>query len=142
MTDLPYTAEDLRAEAASQHAALTEDPDYMGIGEQMDDDIVTSTEADGIGQTWSQLLPDHDAFGNAQDAIGDLISGAADTSEWAVNLGADGLQPGTGHIDIGWDNGPLQARIHIAYASDMPDDERGQLLADISDAIAGTVPVR
>lgn len=142
MTERPYTDEDLLAEAASQHATALRDPDFMGIGEQMTDDIVTSTETDGGGKTWSELLPDHKDFGTAQNAIDNLLTNAADVSDWAINLGADGLEPGTKHVDIGWDNGPLQARIHIAFTSDVPPEEREQLLADIREAIAGTVPVR
>ena len=42
MTDRPYTDDDLRAEAARQHAALTEDPDFMGVGEQMQDQEIES----------------------------------------------------------------------------------------------------
>ncbi|MDX2628616.1 hypothetical protein QBA57_28750 [Streptomyces scabiei] len=51
MTDLPYTDDDLRAEAARQHVALTEDPDFMGVGEQMQGSEIESMlppkEADG-----------------------------------------------------------------------------------------------
>lgn len=140
--DRPYTEEDLRAEAASQHKALTEDPDHIGIGEAMDDDIVLSTETTGGGQTWRELLPQREDFDTARREIDNLIGHAADVSRWAVNLGADGLEPGTGVIDIGWNNGPLDARLHIAFAPGTPDDERDALVKDLKDAIAGTVPVR
>lgn len=151
MTDHPYTDNDLRAEAARQHAGLTKDPDYVGVGEAMDTElvahsVVTREDGERAGLPWNGLLPfeadDGAAYDEAQDAIHELISGAADVSEWAINLGADSLQPGTRVIDIGWTDGPLRARIHIAYAPEMPDDERDRLAADLSDAIAGTVPVR
>ncbi|MFD9444994.1 hypothetical protein [Streptomyces sp. NPDC060001] len=136
MTDQPYTTADLLAEAARQHKAATEDPDFSGISEQMEGHNIPSR---GDFQ-WDQL--DEDDFDKAQRAIDDLIGKAADISRWAVGLGEDGLEPGDGHVDIGWSNGPLQARLHIAFTTDVPHDERAQLLADISDAIAGTVPVR
>ncbi|MFH9816176.1 hypothetical protein [Streptomyces sp. NPDC017230] len=67
---------------------------------------------------------------------------AADLSKWAADLSADGLTPGVHTIDVGWNDGSLQARLHAAFDKDMPDDEREQLAEDIRDAIAGTVPVR
>jgi hypothetical protein len=141
MGDRPYTDEDLRAEAARQHATLIEDPDYMGVGEQMDDETVPSLAEHG--STWGDLLSDNDAlYDDAQRAIHDLINGAADTSRWAVDLGADGLQPHARVIDIGWNDGPLQARIHIAFPDDAGPREREQFITDIADTIAGTVPVR
>jgi hypothetical protein len=136
VTDLPYTVADVLTEAARQHKAATEDPGFSGIGEQMEGNKIPSR---GDFQ-WDQL--DDDDFDKAQRAIDDLIGKAADVSAWAVQLGDDSLQPGARSIDIGWTDGPLMARLHIAYAADMPDDEREQLAADISDAIAGTVPVR
>ncbi|MFJ6073663.1 hypothetical protein ACIQFU_22950 [Streptomyces sp. NPDC093065] len=110
MTDHPYTDNDLRAEAARQHATLTDDPDLMGVGEQMEYAWVPSVETteDGSARTWKQLLvvedetgddEDYTAFGEAQRKIHDLIQGAADVSEWAVSLGAAGL---TRTVSMGW----------------------------------------
>lgn len=130
MTDRPYTTDDLIAEAARQHHQLTEDPDYMGIGEAMDtiassgaaweDALVTD---DGGGESW-------DVFDTAQRAIDDLIRGAADTSEWAVRLGADGLEPHTSALDLG----PREprVRIHFAFAPDMTAQDRADLIAQIA----------
>ncbi|MEV5086225.1 hypothetical protein AB0K74_48820, partial [Streptomyces sp. NPDC056159] len=93
MTDQPYTDDDLRVEAAAQHATLTEDPEFMCVGEQMDDDIVASTEHEDGGKTWSELLPfeadSGEAYNTVQRKIHALINGAADVSKWAVDLGAD-----------------------------------------------------
>ena len=136
MTGRPYTDDDLRTEAARQLANAAEDPDFMGIGEQMEGHKIPSR---GDFQ-WDQL-GEHD-FDKAMHAIDDLIAKAADVSEWAVSLGTDGLQPHEHVIDIGWNDGPLQARIHIAFTDDIPEAEREQFVTDISDAIAGTVPVR
>ncbi|MEU8723557.1 hypothetical protein [Streptomyces antimycoticus] len=138
-TELPYTDADLRAEAAAQHAVLTEDPDFMGIGEQMDDDIVESTESANGGRTWSQLLPfetdDGEAYNAAQRKVHDLINGAADVSEWAINLGADGLKPDGHSITIGAAEKPI-ARIHFAFEPGMPDEMRSALVEGIGQAIA------
>lgn len=129
MTDRPYTDEDLRTEAARQHATLTEDPDFMGVGEQMDGTEVTP---DG-GVTWDDFsLATYKA---AQLAIHDLINGAADVSEWAINLGADGLQPSDEHvITLDGDGKPI-ARIHFAFSPGTPDDMRTALVQGIGHAI-------
>ncbi|MEU3220003.1 hypothetical protein [Streptomyces sp. NPDC006971] len=139
MTTQPYTEDDLRAEAATQHATLTEDPDFMGVGEGMQDAYVDSTLKGGGGQTWEELLPYQgdggEAYNTAQRQIHDLISGAADVSTWAVNLGADGLEPEVHSITIGADEKPI-ARIHFAFEPGMPDDMRTALVEGIGQAIA------
>ncbi|CAM5391491.1 hypothetical protein STENM36S_06329 [Streptomyces tendae] len=145
MTDHPYTDDDLRAEAARQHATLTEDPDFMGVGEQMEDGWVPSVETteDGSGRTWKQLLvvedetgddEDYAAFGEAQRKIHALINGAADVSAWAVNLGADGLEPSTEHA-ITLNAGRPIARIHFAFEPGMSEEMRTLLVEGIGDAI-------
>ncbi|MFE2353435.1 hypothetical protein [Streptomyces parvulus] len=152
MTDHPYTDDDLRAEAARQHATLTEDPDFMGVGEMMQDAEVESlapqhASADVDGQptdadcaTWSQLLPpeadDCEAYDLAQNQIYDLIRGAADVSEWAVNLGADGLVPSDAHqLTLDGDDKPI-ARIHFAFEPDMPEEMKNALVTGLARAIA------
>ncbi|MCP3817806.1 hypothetical protein NLX86_06550 [Streptomyces sp. A3M-1-3] len=138
MTDLPYTEDDLRAEATSQLATLGEDPDFMGVGEQMEDDVVTSTEADG-GKTWGELLPFEadrgEAFNAAQRRIHDLINGAADVSDWAVNLGADGLEPDEHQLGFSAGDRPI-VRIHFAFAPELTDDAREALVRGIGEAAA------
>lgn len=140
--DRPYTDEDLRAEAARQHVALTEDPDFMGIGEQMQDteieSLIPPEEADGAeGTHWDELL-DEDQFNEAQRQIHDLINGAADVSEWAINLGADGLEPSGEHlITVSADNGverPI-ARIHFAFEPGMPEEMRTAFVQGIGQSI-------
>lgn len=141
MTDLPYTDADLHHEAARQLKNATEDPDFMGIGEQMDYTPIQSSFVDPDPEqgtkplsfrTWNQLS--HGDFGNAQRAIDDLLGKAADVSEWAVNLGADGLTPTAYYIDIkNPDGSGLTGRIHFAFRPDIPDLEQHQ----ITEAIAG-----
>ncbi|MET7321481.1 hypothetical protein [Streptomyces sp. NPDC005549] len=148
MTDHPYTDDDLRAEAARQHATLAEDPDYVGVGEQMDDrfvhyEVVDAEHGDLMPPPgtprWNDLSEDE--FDEAQQKIHDLINGAADVSEWAVNLGADNLQPSTEHA-ITLNAGRPIARIHFAFEPDMPEEMRTALVEGIGDAIneAGAEP--
>ncbi|MFI8853643.1 hypothetical protein ACIGW3_26105 [Streptomyces sp. NPDC053499] len=130
MTETPYTDEDLRAEAARQHVALTKDPDFMGVGEQMDGRPIPSTivglapesgEPSEMSRRWHQL--DEDDFDAAQRKIHKLISSAADVSAWAVDLGADGLEPEDHTITLDGDDTPL-IRVHLAFRSDMSDADR------------------
>ncbi|MFF6847064.1 hypothetical protein [Streptomyces antimycoticus] len=151
MTDRPYTDADLRAEAARQHKTLTEDPDFMGVGEAMEDAEVESlvpehtardidgqpNDADGV--TWGQLLPynhdDGNAYNVAQRKIHDLINSAADVSEWAVGLGADGLKPIDGSLNIKDSHGDYRVRLHLAFAPDMDEETRKEIVDRIADAI-------
>jgi hypothetical protein len=144
LTTRPYTDDDLRTEAARQHATLAEDPDFMGVGEMMQDQEIESLlppeEADGAeGPHWDDLL-DEDQFNEAQRKVHDLITGAADVSEWAINLGADGLEPSDEHvISLGADEKPI-ARIHFAFEPGMPDNMRTSLVQGIGNAIAAHLP--
>ena len=147
MTDRPYTDEDLRAEAARQHTALTEDPDYMGVGEQMADQFVryevVDPEHGGLmpvpgAPRWNEL--DEDQFDEAQRKIHDLINGAAYVSEWAIDLGADGLDPSDEHvITIGADDKPL-IRVHFAFEPSMPEEMRNAFVLGIGQAIDAHLP--
>lgn len=142
MTDRPYTDEDLRLEAARQHATLLTDPDYMGIGERMEGEFIDSTIVDPdpstgtepvTGRTWDEL--DEDSYDNAQRAIDDLLGKAADVSEWAINLGADDLEPSDEHvITLDGDGKPI-ARIHFAFEPGIPDEMRTALVQGIGQAI-------
>lgn len=135
MTDLPYTDADLHHEAARQLKNATEDPDFMGIGEQMDYTPIQSSFVDPDPEqgtkplsfrTWNQLS--HGDFGNAQRAIDDLLGKAADVSEWAVNLGADGLQPDPRALDAG----KSRIRVHFAFAPDISDSDRADLIGQFA----------
>lgn len=139
MTDRPYTNDDLRAEAARQHSSLTEDPDFMGVGEQMQDTEIPSllppAEADGAeGPHWDELL-DEDQFDEAQRKIHDLINGAADVSEWAVNLGADGLEPDEHQFTLSAGHKPI-IRVHFGFAPGLSDDARDAFVQGLGEAAA------
>lgn len=136
MTDLPYTDEDLRAEAARQYYISTTDPDFMGIGEQMDGAQIASRyqgddDADGI--TWDEALT-REEFGTAQRAIDDLLGKAADVSEWAVDLGADGLTPVEHSITVGTPDDP-QIRIHFAFAASQTPEQQAAFVNAIAHRI-------
>lgn len=145
MTARPYTDDDLRAEAARQHAVLTEDPDFMGVGEQMQDTEIESmlppaaaAEAGAEGPHWDEVL-DEDQFAQAQRKIHDLINGAADVSGWAVDIGADGLEPLDAALSMQTNTGPL-VRIHFAVRPDMPDEMRHALVEGVGMEIAKYLP--
>ncbi len=132
MTDLPYTDADLRAEAARQHAALTQDPDFMGVGEQMEGRRIPSTD-DGLGGTgWDGLPNEH--YDEAQRKIHNLITGAANVSAWAVDLGVGGLTPQATH---GWvsTTGGWDVAVQIATSRELTEAARTELVAEIRTAL-------
>lgn len=133
MTNRPYTDDDLRAEAARQHHSLTEDPDYVGVGEQMQGQEVTP---DG-GVAWDDFRDE--TFDAAQRSIHDLINGAANVSEWAVDIGGAGLEPLDSVLSMQTSTGPL-ARIHFAVRPDMPERLRRALVEGLAVEIAKYLP--
>ncbi|MFJ8110462.1 hypothetical protein [Streptomyces sp. NPDC096132] len=136
MTDRPYTDEDLRAEAARQHTALTDDPDFMGVGEQMEGRRIPSTD-DGLGgMGWDGLPNEH--YDEARRKIHDLINSAANVSEWAIGLGADGLEPGGHSLTVGAADKPI-ARIHFAFEPGMPERMRIALVEGLGQFIANAL---
>lgn len=142
MTDHAYTDDDLRAEAARQHAGLTEDPDYMGVGEGMDGryvryEVVDPEHGDLMPPPgtpkWDDLSEDE--FDEARQKIHDLINGAVDVSEWAVNLGADGLQPDEHQFTLKADERPI-IRAHFAFVSELRDESRTAFVEGLGAAAA------
>lgn len=140
MTDLPYTDADLYAEAARQHKELTEDPDFMGVGEQMEGERIPSTVTDPDaaattregGRTWDMLAADD--FDAANNRIADLIGGAADVSKWAVQLGADGLQPDDHELTWKAGDQPI-VRVHFAFHEGLSPEARDHLVAAVGEAL-------
>jgi hypothetical protein len=129
MTEQPYSDDDLRAEAVRQHAAFTEAPDFVGVGEQMSDQEVIP----GGGVAWGDFSDE--TFERAQRSIHDLIAKAVDLSEWAVNLGADGLEPAISDtISLKAEDRTL-VRIHVAFERGMPEDLRRQFIGALDESI-------
>lgn len=138
MTDLPYTDTDLRAEASRQHYTATTDPDFMGIGERMRDSEIESLlppeEADGAeGPHWGHLS--RADFDTAQRAIDDLLTSAADVSQWAVDLGADRLEPEDHTLSVDGDGKPI-VRLHCAFHPDLDGRARIAFLSGLAEAMA------
>jgi len=128
MTHHPYTDTDLRTEAAAQLHTIGASPDIDAVGQTMDTRSNTPTN----GPTWHHLNERH--FDKALQQVRDLITGAADLSAWAVNLGADHLEPDPHVIDLD-DNGQPTVRVHFAFHPDMTDTERHHLLTAASRAL-------
>lgn len=138
MTNPAYTQDDLRAEAARQLSTASTDPDFMGIGEQMDGTFIESTIVDPdpqtgteriTGRTWDEL--DRDEFGAVMRKIDDLINGAADVSDWAIQLGADGMEPEERTLWMGPADKPA-VRVMFAFAEDMSDADRDDFISEIA----------
>jgi hypothetical protein len=142
VTNTPFTDDDLRAEAARQHATLTEDPDFVGVGEQMSGRFVRYEVVDpdhgGLmpapgSPCWDDL--NEDQYDEAQRKLHDLINGAADVSEWAVNLGADGLEPDEHQFTLKAGPKPI-IRAHFGFAPELSDDARDAFVQGLGEAAA------
>lgn len=129
MTDLPYTDADLRAEAASCLNALSVLPTVQDIQRSLPGTYIDSHRTDDGGATWDDLL-DSDGMGTAIGKIHALIDGAADVSEWAVNLGADNLCPAAEAL-----NPEAGVRIHFAFDPTVPEDVQRAWIDGIHNAI-------
>ncbi|MCM8552646.1 hypothetical protein [Streptomyces sp. STCH 565 A] len=133
MTERPYTDTDLRAEAARQHCLFIKHFNSRLILGRMLDNPIESTRTDDDTLTWREALS-CDQYDGPTGEVADLIRGAVDVSEWAVNLGADNLQPSTEH-EITLNAGRTIARIHFAFEPGMPEEMRTDLVEGIGDAI-------
>lgn len=129
MTDQPYTDDDLRAEAARQHKSATEDPDFSGIGEQMEGSKIPSR---GDFQ-WDELGDDD--FDAAMHAIDGLLGKAANVSAWAVDLGADELEPDEHRFTLSAGEKPI-IRVHFGFAAELSDDARDAFVQGLGESAA------
>jgi hypothetical protein len=147
MSSRPYTDDDLRAEATRQ-LSLRRQPGFIsrGIGNEMRDQLIPSTVTDlepetgeplEMGRAWGQLS-DGD-FGRVLHKLAALMNGAADVSEWAVHLGADGLEPLGEQLTAHTEDGPW-FRLHFAVRPDMPDEMRRALVEGVGHEIAKHFP--
>jgi hypothetical protein len=136
MTPPPlYNDADLRTEAAICLLALSTTPDVADIRRWLPGAYVEShREDDGSGHTWGDLL-DEDGLGEVSGKVHALVEGAADVTRWAVDLGADRLEPSGSSITVGASEKPI-ARIHFAFEPDMPDEMQTALVEGIGQAIA------
>lgn len=131
MTDRPYTETDLRAEAAICLLALSIPPTTGDILRALPGAYIESRcNNDRSGDTWGDLL-DNTSLAEVARTIHDRLALAADLSAWAVNLGADGLQPASLNLWMGPENTP-RVRVHFAFAPDMPEDDRARFIEQIA----------
>lgn len=99
VTSLPYTDEDLRAEATRQYAEVVSAPDLLEVGDEMRSRPVPSRSADESFR-WGQLSDDD--FHDARNEVHELLDDALDLSRWSVDLGACGLRKTT---ELAWGRG-------------------------------------
>ncbi|GGS81788.1 hypothetical protein [Streptomyces griseoviridis] len=119
----PYTDDDLRAEAAVCLLALSTTPSTTDIRRWLPGAYVDShRQDDDSSYTWGDLLGE-DRLGEVAAKIHALIENAAHVTRWAVDLGADGLEPSPHTLNLDGDGHPL-VRIHMAFHPDM--DERAR----------------
>ena len=124
MTDLPYTDEDLRSAAALMHYAMTTEPNPADA-----DSVLSGHPA------WAHVEVGSDEEDRLRESVVELVSGAADVSEWAINLGADELQPTSDCLTFKGDERPI-VRVHFAFPADMPDEARQAFVTGAGEAIA------
>lgn len=142
MNDLPYTDDDLRAEAASCLSALGALPTAADIRRSLPDTYIDSHRIPDSGReaTWAAVVGE----GGLDVAVGEihaLIEGAADTSEWSIGLGADGLEPDGHTIQLGdsdcSDTGEEPTvRLHFAFRPDMDAADRDRFIVRLTQAIS------
>lgn len=144
-TDRPYTDDDLRSEAAICLLGLSTSPNVADIRRWLPGAYVDSRrEDDGSGHTWGDLL-DEGGLSEVSDKVHALIEGAADVTRWAVNLGADGLQPDEHTFQLGAQGtGPDDpempfVRMHFAFHPDATDEERDRFVLRLTQIIAANL---
>jgi hypothetical protein len=116
MTDRPYTDTDLRTIAARLHAGAARDADER----------IRPT----VQRHWGAQL-DVDQIDEACDEVTELLDRTVNVSRWAVDLGADGLTPDEGHVDIPTADGRIGVRIHFAFHPAMPKEMRASVIAAV-----------
>ncbi|MEV0556288.1 hypothetical protein AB0I27_22900 [Streptomyces sp. NPDC050597] len=125
MTDQPYTDADLRAVAARLHAGAARDADER--------------IRPAVQRQWGADL-DIDQIDEACDEVTSILDRTANTSEWAINLGADGLEPSSDVINLDNPHGPF-VRLHFAFHPDMAEEARQRFVLGVREAlIKATTP--
>lgn len=119
MTERPYTDDDLRTVAANLHSAAICNAD------------IPLRQA--IEEKWGDQLEDAE-YDETCEQVVQTLDRAADTSRWAIDLGADNLVPSTEHeITVG--AGRPIARMHFAFDPDLPEEMRTALVEGVGHAI-------
>lgn len=144
MTDRPYTDEDLRAEAGRALSALVHLPTVEEIVASLRQSCIPHLHADGDLVTWGSVL-DEDELAEAARQIAERMIPAAPVGEWAVNLGADGLEPDGHTFQLGT-QGPSDddpdmpfVRLHFAFNPEATDEERDRFVMQLTKVIAANL---
>ena len=119
MTQHPYTDTDLRTHAARLHAGAANDADER---------IRPSVQ-----RRWGSEL-DADQIDEVCDEVTDLLDRTANLSRWAVNLGADSLQPDAHQLTWSAGEQPI-VRVHFAFHAGMSDEARDYLVTAVGEAL-------
>jgi len=118
-----WTPEQITAHATWLRKTHGDDVETLSITETADDHGVNIT--DFTGEDWDAYI----------EAVEKVLRSAPDLTEWAIDLGAAGLEPSDEHvITLDADDKPI-ARIHFAFEPGMDDDMRTALVQGIGQAI-------
>lgn len=114
MSDL-WTTEQITAHATWLRRTHGDSLESLTINETAEDHGINT---DGWhGEQW-------DAYG---DAVQKILNAAPDLTDWAINLGADGLEPSDEHVEI-TEGTHIGVRIHFAFDPDLPQEIRQQVI--------------
>lgn len=130
MTDQPYTNDDLRAAAALMHYGLTTEPNPA------DADAALS-----VNPRWLLVEPFSEYEEELREATVELVSKAANVSDWAVGLGIDKLEPEEHNVTLKAAERPI-VRIHFAFAPEMPEDAREAFVMSLGQGAARALRMR
>ncbi|MEV5082887.1 hypothetical protein AB0K74_30065 [Streptomyces sp. NPDC056159] len=112
-------------------AAVGEAAADRGEGEQRDTGHEHPAPAEPVAQSG-------EAYNTVQRKIHALINGAADVSKWAVDLGADGLEPEDHTLTVDGDDTPL-VRLHCAFSPDIDDRARIAFMTRLASVMANAL---
>lgn len=128
-----YTDEDLRIEAARQHATLVEDHVHSVVGEMMLGSRIPSVTSEETTAYWDNLSPGE--FDSAEREIDRLLTSSANISSWAIAMGDDTMNPSPHQLDVRGPDGKTVGRVYLAIDPAMPDGLHRNLVNGIADVI-------
>ncbi|MFF2100900.1 hypothetical protein [Streptomyces sp. NPDC058202] len=127
MSDVPYTDNDLRAEAADQLRAAVAD---ATLSESL---VIEGHKIPSRGDTqWDQLSDDD--FHEADREISEFVEYAVDIARWSVDLGANGLKR-TNELAWGRGGDAWDLAIQIAHRSGLSDELRTAITSAVRIAV-------
>ncbi|MFE7727470.1 hypothetical protein ACFU5D_16945 [Streptomyces anthocyanicus] len=132
MTDLPYTDDDARAEAADQLRAA-HDPESFDVN-------IEGHKIPSRGDfQWDQLGDDD--FHDANREIDEHVEDAVDLARWSVDLGACALRATT---ELAWGRGgnAWDLAIQIAHRPALKDDLREAITVAVRRAVNDVLHTR